>query len=396
MDRHIGIVIGQDGAAAGVALTRQGTLLSVDAAFLYPAGRIFSPSELEQALHAERADRIAIGVWYEHVVIIDMQIPTELSAEEAMGVIRYQLGSQVPLPETEVVCHARRVSSGEQRVRVAAIPRSDWETPLARLAGAGIEADLLTSPLLAGDAGIADGAWCVPEFEAEFMFGPGGIMLARGTQPVWTEEMRGLLAQAMSQKSGSGRETLLPAAIQMAMMSLNGAELLMESVTEGLPPELRPKRHIWAKRAVIILIFVCFAFFAGMIAQIWKTSSINGKAARAFSAEVESRLLRVNNETAMIKHACDLSDEGLKALGKPNRIFTLLSRLGICLPQDIYIESIRASNDGSIQLVIRGASDEKEFRDQLSSLSQFVITALTNETGRDGVVYRVTMQVKDD
>lgn len=396
MDRHIGIVIGRDGAAAGVTLIRQSAVISVESALLYPAGRFFTPEELDSALKTDQADRIVVGAYFDHVVMIDMQIPPELSSEEAMGVVRFQFGAQIPIAESEMICHARRINHGEPTVRVAAILQDDWMHPVTLLCQAGIEADIVTTPLLAGDSGIADGKWQVPEFEPEFAFSPTGVMLSDGQAPDWTEEMLSLLNQAQEKKTGMGREKLIPAAIQMALLSLRNPELFYDSVNEVMPDELRPRRHIMIKRVLAALLFITFALLCGMGTRLWTASSYNNRLAQKYQFEAGSRIKAVTEENALLVKACNLSDEGLKALGKPNRIFTLLSRLGLILPDDVYVESIKAQGDGAIQLVIRGTDDVNEFRSGLAKIEHFTISGLTTENGRDGAIHRVTMLVEGD
>lgn len=399
MDRHIGIVIGRDGALAGVALVRQGAAITLDASILHAAGRVFTPGELAKVLRMEQSDRIAVGSYFEHVALLDLLIPPELSSEEALGVAQFQLAGQIPVPISEMVCHMRRIDVGDgSRVRVAAITVDNWMQPINTLTVAGIEADMVTSPLLAGDCGIEGDKWIVPEFEPEFAFSPTGIVMTEGEKPVWTPEMDALIEQANTKKVGIGREKLFPAAIQMALLSLKNPPLLFESINMVLPKELKPKRHTGLKFLLMLLLFLAGGLAVGIGGRWYLGHRYNNQVIAQFNAQADVQIKKLENEINDMNYAVKMSEDGFKALGKSNHIFRLISRLSKAIPEDFYVQTIRTQSDGSVLLTISGDEDNGELRRGLDSMDpqHFRVADMPNETVRGTTVHRATIMLLGD
>lgn len=385
MERYIGIVIRADYSVAGVTLQRVKNTWSVVASMVGLPGRLPPATELDSVLKFESADKIIIGCDFPRCALIEMNIPPELSNDEAIAMIRFQLGSMIPMSDVEITSHTRRLNRKLPRVEVAAIPNEEWEAMMTHLSEAHYTCDLVTTPLLAANEGVVDSQFYSPEFDAEFHFDTNGMMvLNTGNVPEYTETMQELIAQANQLKKGNGRDKLFPAAIQMALMGSVPITMLTASVSHTMPPVLIPRRNIGMKRVNLFACMITAGLLLALGVRYGTVFMDKMQIMQEQNAQITERLNKVNDEITAITTACKDGEEALRSMGKPNRVFQVFSQIGLFLPMDIYIDNAKVGNDGTIQLTLKGDADVNEFQSSLAQMTSVTVTELNTQTQQSG------------
>ncbi len=397
MERYIGIVIRSDNSVAGVALQYAKNEWHVESSILTLPGRLCSAEDLDQVLQFDSADRIIIGCDFPYSVMVEMNVPPELPNEEALGMIRFQLGAVIPLMESAMICHARRMDRKLPMVQVAAIQSEDWENVLERVREAGFVADLITSPYLGSNEGVEGNCFYSPEFDSEFMFDAHGQMLLSSTQkPTYTEQMQTLVTEAQTKRKGNGRETLLVPAIQMAMLANRPITMLTTSVQQTLPVDVLPRRNLFLKRLTSMVALAAIGLLIALGLRYFDVYRENAEIQTRQDNEIAMRIQQVDSEFRDLMHACTKADAAFKTVGKPNRVFEIFSRIGLCLPFEIYIDNAKVSNDGVIQLTLKGEGDVNELQQSLATLPNATVIELNTQTqSSGGRTHNLKLQIKE-
>lgn len=395
MERYIGIVFGKEGSAAAVVLGRKKNNFVLDTALAYNSGRFLSIDELNKRISIEDSECAVVGCFFENVVIVELEIPHDLMIEDIPGMIQFQMAWQVPIPESEMTYHFRRLERNPNIVRVVGIRRKQWQQQIDFLLSTNLQSDIITSPLIGGDVGLTEGNWRLSEFDSEFSFGESSIFSGDKADAKWSDSTEKLLTECVSKKEGSGSSDLIKVALQMALLAASRDALLLNSTSITIPEELKPIRHTLRNRITLLMTIIFIALFAGMMTRLVMTSMTNADTIEATKKVLDKQIEALRQENDSLSKACERGDEILKNLGNA-RLYVVLSNIHNRLPEGAYVENVRCGNDGAITMTLYGIGNVSKFREAISLIKGVIITAMPSSKNDKGISHTITIRTKED